>query len=327
MQSLSHTDCYVFHGLRVAISTDHPAVSKALQSRLRQFRKDEQATPDLTLEVHSIPDGGSHRVAAPLGLGRAVYDPPVGEVVYFDDSDQLYINYGNQARVLCDLAQGRARVSMVQSAESLWLVSHPLFIIPFVELLKRQCRYSIHAAGLSVGGRGLLLAGASGSGKSTLAIALLRAGFGFLGDDTLFLASGQDGVRALAFPDEIDVTEETVGFFPELARRMHSAKAPGWPKRPVWAEEIYEADFVRECRPSVLVFPRVANKTKSVFRPMDLDEALLELVPNVLLTEGRSSQAHLDVLAELARQTTCYRLETGNDFDAIPLLLQDLLCK
>ena len=58
---------------------------------------------------------------------------------------------------------------------------------------------------------------------------------------------------------------------------------------------------------------------------MDPAEALLELAPNVLLTEVRSSQAHLDALAELARTCACYRLETGRDFDALPGLLRGLV--
>ena len=58
---------------------------------------------------------------------------------------------------------------------------------------------------------------------------------------------------------------------------------------------------------------------------MGRDEALLELAPNVLLTEPRSSQAHLDVLAALVRETACYRLETGRDFHVLPTLLRNLL--
>ena len=54
----------------------------------------------------------------------------------------------------------------------------------------------------------------------------------------------------------------------------------------------------------MLVFPRVANTVKSVLLPMDRGEALLELAPNVLLTEARSSQAHLDALANSSPQVS-----------------------
>jgi hypothetical protein len=200
-----------------------------------------------------------------------------------------------------------------------------MFIFPFLEVLKRQKRYGLHAAGLCIDGKGLLLPGTSGAGKSTLALALLRAGFGFLGDDMLFVTPGKEGLRVLAFPDEIDVTDHTVGLFPELHALLHRPKAPGWLKRQIQAEDFYGGDIVWECQPAVIVYPRVADAPKSVLKPMDTAEALLELVPNIVLTEARSSQAHLDVLADLVSTRACYRLETGRDFDTLPLLLRDLI--
>jgi hypothetical protein len=82
---------------------------------------------------------------------------------------------------------------------------------------------------------------------------------------------------------------------------------------------------VWECEPGVLVFPRISGRRESVLEPIDPGEALLELVPNVLLTEPRSSQAHLDALAELARSSRCYRLATGTDLDATVELLREVV--
>jgi hypothetical protein len=58
---------------------------------------------------------------------------------------------------------------------------------------------------------------------------------------------------------------------------------------------------------------------------MDPDEALLELVPNVLLTEAKSCRAHLDALGKLVKSTPCYRLETGRDFDQLSVRFRELL--
>ena len=54
-------------------------------------------------------------------------------------------------------------------------------------------------------------------------------------------------------------------------------------------------------------------------------EALLELAPNVLLTEPRSSQAHLDALAALVEASACYRLATGRDLDGAVRLLEGIV--
>ncbi len=271
-------------------------------------------------------DGAAHPLQRPVGPIRPVYDPPAGEVLYGDAEDRLYIDYRDRVRVLCDPGGGEVQLSLRSSEpENLWLASHPLFTLPFVEVMKRHGRYSLHAAGLCVDGRALLLAGSSGAGKSTLALALLRAGFRFLGDDMCFLATGAEGLRVLAFPDEIDVTDDTARLFPELSFLLAAPARPRTGKRQLLPEDVYEVEFVEECRPGVLVFPRIAHTERSTLTPMDPAEALLELAPNVLLTEPRASQAHLDALAQLVCESGCYRLDTGRDFDELPQLLGELL--
>jgi hypothetical protein len=211
------------------------------------------------------------------------------------------------------------------AAENLWLLSHPLFTLPLIEQLKRRGLYSLHAAGMALNGTAVLCAGESGSGKSTLALALLRAGFAFLGDDMLFLAPGTDHVRICAFPEAIDVTDHTLCLFSELDGLRETPHLPGSPKRQLGATSCFGARIAWQCRPAVLIFPHVAHTAQSVLQPMNAEEALLELAPNVLLTETRSSQAHLDALADLVDASVCYRLETGRDFAALATRLRDLL--
>jgi hypothetical protein len=192
-------------------------------------------------------------------------------------------------------------------------------------MLKRRGCYSMHAAGFTKDGNAILIPGTSGAGKSTLAITLLRSGFGYLSDDMVFLRRGSDGLKVLGFPEDVDVSYQTISFFPELDFLGQSPKAVGWPKRQVRADEVYGAELVREARPGAIVIPQISGKGRSAVRPIEADEALFEMVSNVLLTEGRSCQSHLDILTELVRQTPCYRLATGRDFDRIPILLRELL--
>lgn len=326
MRTMDASRYYRFHGLGVAVSGD-PAVLAALHPRLKQFESSGQGRGNLRFAYRRVRDHARHGIEKPSGRPRPVYGSPLGYLEYFEKGDQLYMNdYRDRVRALCDVGSGRVRLSIRQSeADHLWLASHPLFTLPFIELLKRHGRYSLHAAGLCVEGRAVLLPGASGSGKSTLALALLRAGFGFLGDDMIFLGREGRGLRVLAFPDEIDVTEDTIAFFPELRSLLNSPKPPGWHKRPFRAEALYDVEFVFECRPAVIIFPRVADTQESVLTPMGRDEALLELAPNVLLTRGTSSQAHLEVLAQLTRDSECYRLDMGRDLDTLPGRLRRVL--
>ncbi|HEX7181174.1 MAG TPA: hypothetical protein VF756_04985 [Thermoanaerobaculia bacterium] len=314
---------YALHGLHLAVSGWQDAV-EALHGRLAGLPHGplDNLVPDLTFEIEAVAGAGLERPER----SRPVYDPPHGEVLYDDERDLLYIELGAGLRALCEPGRGRARlVSLGGEAEDLWTLSHPLFTLPFVELLKRRGLYHVHAAGLALKGRGLVLPGTSGSGKSTLAVALARAGFGFLGDDALFLAKRRGGVGILAFPDEVDLTDQTVAFFPELAPLLDSPPRGGWRKRQIRAEETYGAEVVWECEPALLVFPRVSGREASKLTPIGEDEALFELAPNVLLTEPASSQAHLDALAELASASRCYRLETGRNLEGAARMLRDLM--
>ena len=146
-----------------------------------------------------------------------------------------------------------------------------------------------------------------------------------LGDDHCFLAPHAGRARVVGFPDEIDVTDGTIGFFPELAFLASSERLPGAAKRQLRPEHVYATRYARECAPAAIVFPRVANAPRSTLTAMSPDEALMELTPNVLLTAPRRAQAHLDALGELVRTCPAWRLDTGRDFDALPGLLAELL--
>ena len=322
---------YDFHGVRIGVMATHGAEKAAagVHARLAGLPLDGSTSPDLLFEIHA---GDNHVFERPAAV-RPVYDPPVGEVVYDDGAGLLYIGYGPRLSVLCEPGRGRSRASAAQmTEEDLWSLSHPLFTLPLVELLKHRGLYGVHAGGVcrdGRDGRAILLPGTSGSGKSTLTLALARAGFGFLGDDTLFLIRRPEGLKTglkiLAFPDEFDLTDQTIAFFPELAPLAGTSRPPGWRKRQLRAESTYGAQVVWECEPALLVFPRVAGVRESRLAPMPKDEALLELAPNVLLTDPASSQAHFDALGELVERSECWRLETGTDLDGAVRILDDLL--
>ena len=315
---------YHLHGHDLAL-TGWPAAVAALHGRLETLAATPEpgGRPILVFEIGVGPE-------AAAGLerperGRPVYEPPTGEVLYEDGADRIWIEIDADRRAVCEPERGRARLwARHGTGEDLWLLSHPLFTLPLVELLKRRGLYALHAAGVLWNGRSLVLPGASGSGKSTLSIALARAGFPFLGDDTLFLQPRPEGLRLLAFPDEVDLTDETAAFFPETAALLATPRREGWRKRRLRAEETFGTPLAAEAEPGLLVFPQISGRTESVLVPMDSGEALIELASNVLLTEPASSQAHFDALGALAAASSCWRLETGRDLDAAVRLLREL---
>ena len=141
----------------------------------------------------------------------------------------------------------------------------------------------------------------------------------------VFLGRRSDGVVARGLFEDVDVSDQTIRFFPELDFLLRSSKSDGFSKKQVRAEEVYGTRVVAEAYPKAIILPRISGKETSIITQIGSDEAFLEIVPNVLLTEARSCQGHLGVLAELVKQTACYRLDTGQDFDRIPVLLRGLL--
>jgi hypothetical protein len=297
-----------------------------LDARFRMSPADAGCTETVHFDFQAVIDPSQHVVRRPQGDGRPFYEMPKGEACHFRETNEAYISFGDGVRALCNFQSGRVLLSTVESSpRNLFIASHLVLTILLVEILKRRGWYSLHAAAFSENGKAILIPGTSGVGKSTLSVALLRAKFDYLTDDMVFLRRGPDGVMARGLVEDVDVSDQTIRFFPELDFLLKSPKTDGFPKKQVRAEEVYGTRVIAEAHPKAIILPRISGKETSVVTQIDSDEALLEIVPNVLLTEALACQGHLGVLAELVKQTACYRLDTGQDFDRIPVLLRGLL--
>lgn len=113
----------------------------------------------------------------------------------------------------CDLRYHLGGQTLWRNGRRLRRTDHALDLVPAFELdlyravieAGRSAGWLIHAAGLELGGRTLVLAGASGAGKSTLATLLVASGAGYLSDECLLV--DEDGRvfglrRGIAFERE-----------------------------------------------------------------------------------------------------------------------------
>ena len=308
---------YEVHGIPLTVHAREPAVFEAMDLRLRDFaRSHEPAAAEphgrgVRLEFVAADKGPP----TPVGEGRPVYDTPYGTLFYHPSADTLW---GELAGVtmLCQPGRGVATISSSRlGGHELYLATHPLATISLMECFERRGLFSLHAGCVAnADGIGLLLAGPSGAGKSTLALALARAGMTFLSDDVVFLAPGEDGkIRVLGFRDAVGLTDCTVERFADLAPALDDPPAPGFPKRLRRIEDLLDAPARGACLPTALVFPEVSPQEPSSIRSLDGKEALLRLVPDVLLTDPDSTQAHLRAIAGLLERVRCYALTSGAD--------------
>ena len=318
--------CYEIHGVGVAVSSSEPAVLEAMDLRLRDFRH-ETGLPrvDVRFEFAIGADG----IEPPPGSGRPVYDTPHGSLYYFPEADALCGEFAGVS-LCCEPGRGVALLQSERfSGRELYLATHPLTTVSLMELLERRGLFSLHAACVATkDGAGVLLAGPSGAGKSTLALALARAGMSFLSDDVVFLARAREGggaLRVLGFADTIGVTDRTAERFDELLALLVEPPTPGFPKRLRRIEELFGAPAVRSCAPVALVFPEVRGDRPSRILELDPKEAMLRLVPDVLLTQAASTRAHLEAIAALLAQVRCYEIHSGVDLEQAANLVRELV--
>jgi len=316
---------YAVAGLVIEASCDDPTVAAMVEGRLAALRAETAAPADITIEI-SGPGPTAELLQAPSGDGRPMYNGPDRSIDYFERDDQLFADFVGRVVLQCEPASGRIRIAVVSDDPSERVVAaHPLLTVALHETVKRFGRFPLHAAGLALGGRGVLVPGTSGAGKSTLTVTLVRAGFDFLSDDTVFLTRDDDGIVASGFPDEIDVTEGTVAMFTELRHLEGVAPALGRDKHGFRVDEVFGVTPLEQCRPTALVFPRVEEGPSPHLEQLAPSEALVELMPNVLVTEPVATQAHMDMLGDLVRTVPSYRFRPGRDVDAAAACIASLV--
>jgi hypothetical protein len=316
---------YDFHGLNIAVRACGDT-SLLLQQRFRRFPQSLAARPDLIFEFHALEPTEGFSFEKPDGPLRQVYELPNGEALYSPKQRQLYLDLRGRVRVLSDLKVGLTQIHLLQpEAEEHWAATHLLFMLSLVEQLKRMGLFNLHAAGVARHGRSVLMPGGSGSGKSTLSLALMKAGLDYLADDMIFLKSSDASVRALAFPEDIDVSTDSLkllGHPDGLGDAPLSCVAR---KHSIAFDECFAAKVAWDTRPVALVFPHIAHTASSDLQPMNVSESFLELARSVLLTDSAACQQHLKVLSELAESSPSYRLALGRDFDALRSSIEKLL--
>lgn len=276
--------------------------------------------------------GARNGVGVDLDLSRSGAPPAVTERVYA--SDALTIHRTSAGFVLdsadswleAEVAHGRGRGSL---ETGFWRLDpytqREFLLLALLMMLRRHGRYGLHANALVLRGRGALLAGASGSGKTTLALGLMHQGWSLLSDDAVTLRSARDGVEAFALRRGISCTDQTERFFPKLKEGPVTYHARD--KRVRDDRALFPSPPAPCCRPSLVVFPRVEGRTRSVLEALSPVETLVELARQSagILSDTALSSRQLDVVKRLTEQAAGFRLALGRDAVTDPGRVSELL--
>lgn len=318
--------------------TTSPFLAAPVNELLRHFRRHslDESIP-LTLCFHAVQD----RADIPLTIsssarqlssrtGAAVGDRPETNLPHevIQDGGRLIADFCDAGILVIDGAQCRADGYLIKPQTMQESLIEYLVHLALIELLRRRGLYTIHATALEKNGRGVLIPGNSGRGKTTSFISLLRSGYRYLSDDHPLIRETGDHIELLPFPIKINVTKETIAFFPELRNASEDVLQlqPGFHKRGFYAEELYRTEIGGCCRPALILFPQVVDAAQSHLERLPKSRALQLVLPQALLVYDQDvARREFQVLAKLVQQADCYRLHFGRDILDLPKLITPLL--
>lgn len=320
------TEAFDVHGVKTRLVTNSSAVAGAMTGFFRAFAGSPQDEPDIEVHLFTV-DSLSEAMSAVPADAKMMYD--WGMVKILHAGPLRYESVDTRALVTADVEQRKA-VGFAEEAflKSNWLISNVFFYPLWGQLLKECGLFPLHAAGLVRQGKASLFLGKSGSGKSTLSLHLVKSGYGILSDDTVFLKESGGIVEALSFPEEINVSEQTIKLIPELSRVEKFTVNELRQKSSFSIEELYPECVADSGLPAVMVFPEIAEVESTVARPMSRTEALaLSMRYGYFFMDPSTTGRHFEILSLLAKQTQCYRLYSGKDQEELEQVVAGLLEK
>lgn len=321
--SLQTRDCNL-HGIKTRITTNSPAVANALGEFLSSFPAAPGDQPDI--EVFLFTTGViSEDMATIPAAAEMLYD--WGMVKVLKNGNYRYEKVDQRARIIADVSNGvAAGFAAEELLQTDWLITNLFFYPLWAQLMKSQGLFPLHAAGLVSEGRSALFLGKSGSGKSTLSIHLVKGGFSLLSDDTVFLREHDGRIESMSFPEEINVTAQTIAMIPELANIENFTANPFRDKSSFPIEELYPGCIVDGAVPSVLIFPELTGSTDTVIEPMTGSEALtLSMRYAFFFMDPSTTSRNFEILAALVKQASCFRLYSGSDQEQLDRKVAELL--
>ncbi|MDR4496056.1 MAG: hypothetical protein R3B74_16900 [Nitrospirales bacterium] len=327
---------YSVHGERVVVSGTGSAVVAPISHFMRYFESSPvDKSSGLHIRFFSVTSPQSIPISIPPLADRiATHTTKTfgGDLIEAWQCDVyaragiLTVDLHRKGRLQINYPEGTGQGYLMnpESVHSDILTSYFHFVLS--ELLKGQGLYTIHATALEKSGRGVLIPGYSGRGKTTACISLLRSGYRCLSDDHPLLKIENGMMEVLAFPEKVDVTENSLKFFPELRENSRGKIYQGLLKRYFHIEDFFSEGTGKSCDPALLIFPQVVNRATSYVERVSKREALEEILPHGLLVyEKTIARKEFQALSHLIRKVDSYRLYFGRDVLELHRVIDPLL--
>ena len=239
------------------------------------------------------------------------------------DTSRAYsvLDRGDAAKNRYALYFGRERLALTPSGS--FVVATLLWHVNRRAVESGDGYVLVHAGAVEWDGRAVLFPAPMESGKTTLVAGLVRAGARYLSDEAA--AIDPETLRVHPFPKSLTVgagswevlADLTPDVDPEVTRRYLLTE---WH---VDARTIRPDAIAPPTAPAFVIAPRYERDAGTALSPMTRAQAVMEMGQNSfnLSHHGRRG---VEVLAMVARRSTCHRLVVG-DLDVACALLRDVL--
>lgn len=320
------------HGILVEWSTDDPAIDVLIREMMRGFppADDTETTPPIRIGITSG-TGWS------IPHDAAILPPSTNEFVDTLAAYHLRTTFARKESVnyyeiaplggaIYEIGSGIA-LGYIPHAESYsaWQTTHLYLLIVFLEMLRGQGLFWIHAGTVADSGRATLFVGQTGQGKTTTVLSLVEAGFQFLSEDRTFIRALPEGLEVLAFPLDVAITANTLTMLSSLRARIDQVPTNQRKVR-VDPSLLFPTAMIERAFPALILFPQVGNQRQTRVQRVETADALRRLLPNSLLASNPTvTEDHFMALTQLVRSVKSYEIILGTDLEQIPRTIRKLL--
>lgn len=239
-------------------------------------------------------------------------------VTSFSDNKEIYIT-SEDGSIICLSSNKRGAKGFVRKET----LNDPIRLsslvgMSVVEILKYHNLYFLHSAALYSDGTGYLISGDGGCGKTTISLSLVRGGFKYVSDDSLFIKELNGEIVVYPLYTRFHIDSDLAERFPDMVRGKN-LRIPDGIKVSVDISQTFPGSFIPYMRPDVIIFPKTYSQGESQLHPISRIEVYRRLLKQTVLGADKVvSRNQIRALEKLVKQTVGFELLSGRDVYEAP---------